>query len=441
MIYHGELEPKHGSGATADYLKGNEKWVFTEWTERLETLFPFVEYALPSARFWDELHPDRYPDGYDCTVRFLSPEEERPVKMVAVPKTHLTPRLIAEEPTCMQYMQQAILRPLVKHLERDKLAGAFVGFSEQWPNRAMAQIGSEDGSLATLDLSEASDRVGNWITEVFFEDFPWFLEAIQATRSTRIQLIDGEILPINKFASMGSALTFPIEAIVFTAIVLESVLRSRTMRISKRALSSLRDLVRVYGDDIIVPTHAAELAIQSLEDFGLKVNRHKSFWNGEFRESCGEEYWGGYDVSIVRFRKNAPTSLRDVEDIQSWIETRNLFSEARGFDTVVDLLDNDLGALLNGYFPYVAPTSVLLGRTHPHGFYQVDQVELNKTQSPLTRGYVLRDKLRKQPLSGSPALLKCLLTTIGMQDVDEKHLQRGGRPLSVSMNLGRARPF
>jgi len=430
LVESGEVVPRHGSGATADRKVGNDKWVFTEWTERLEHLFPFVEYALPSVSYWEE----------QAHVRFLSPEEERPAKMVAVPKTRTTPRLIAEEPTCMQYMQQSIARPLMDSIEDCNLAGSFTGFTEQWPNQAMAQIGSEDGTLATLDLSEASDRVGNWMVEVLFEDFPWFLEAIQATRSRSIQLPSGEVFPLRKFASMGSAMTFPIEAIVFTAITLEAVLRSQGRPITKRSLRALRDKVRVYGDDIIVPTDSAETVIESLEMFGLKVNRHKSFWNGEFRESCGKEYWNGYDVSITRFRKPAPSSRRDVENIVSWVKTRNLFSDDLVWTNTVRSLDESLEALL-GFFPWVQPTSVLLGRTRPDGLYQVDGVKTGGTQSPYAKGWVVREVLRKQPLDGHAALLKCLLTVVGMQDVDEKHLQRGGRPIDASITLSVARPF
>lgn len=432
LVESGEVVPRHGGGATADRRIGNYKWHFQEWTERLESLFPFVEYALPSVSYWE---------SGTAGVRWLSPEEERPAKMVAVPKTRSTPRLIAEEPTCMQYMQQSIARPLMESIEACSTAKFFTGFTEQWPNQAMAQIGSEDGSLATLDLSEASDRVGNWMVEVFFEDFPWFLEAIQATRSRSIELPSGEVFQLRKFASMGSAMTFPIEAMVFTAITLEAVLRSQKKPLTKRSIRSLRDEVRVYGDDIIVPTDSAGAVIESLEAFGLKVNRHKSFWNGEFRESCGKEYWNGIDVSITRFRKHAPSSRRHVEGIVSWVKTRNLFSDDLVWTNTVRLLDERLEALL-GYFPYVQPTSVLLGRTHPAGFYQVDGVKTGKNdQSPYARGWVVREVLQRQPLDGHAALLKCLLTTIGMQDVDEKHLQRGGRPIDASIILSKARPF
>ena len=431
LVESGDVVPKHGGGATADRRIGNEKWVFPEWTDRLEHLFPYVEYALPSHSYWEE----------SLSVRFLSLPEERPAKMVAVPKTRSTPRLIAEEPTCMQYMQQSLARPLMDSIEACNTAKFFTGFSEQWPNQAMAQIGSEDGTLATLDLSEASDRVGNWMVEVFFEDFPWFLEAVQATRSQSIQLPSGEVFQLRKFASMGSAMTFPIEAIVFTAIVIEAVLRSQEKPLTRRSIRSLRDVVRVYGDDIIVPVDSTETVIGSLEAFGLKVNRHKSFWNGEFRESCGKEYWKGMDVSITRFRKATPRSRRDVENIVSWVATRNLFSDDLVWPNTVRTLDETLEGLL-GFFPWIRPESVLLGRTRPDRLYQVDGTKTGtSTQSPYAKGWVVREVLRKQPLDGHAALLKCLLSTIGMQDVDEKHLQRGGRPIDACIHLSKAQPF
>lgn len=404
--------------------------MFEEWTERLEVLFPFVDYCLPNYRWFDDVQD----------VRFLSQSEERPVKLVAVPKTQTTPRLIAEEPTAMQYMQQAIRAPLYEAIEGDAIAGPLVGFTRQEPNRWLAQIGSEDKTLATLDLSEASDRVGNWIVESLFEDFPFLLEALQATRSRSVCLPSGEVIQLRKFASMGSALTFPIEAIIFTAISIEAVLRSSGSRVSKSAIRGLADKVRVYGDDIIVPTHCAESVIESLELFGLKVNRRKSFRNGWFRESCGEEFWFGRDVSIVRSRRAIPQSRRDVAEIVSLVEMRNhLASGEVDYASLIGLIDDHVTALL-GHFPWVLSTSPVLGRIHPSGFYQVDTVGRHH-HSPLVKGWVKTPKIPRNSVEDRAALMKCLSTTIGMQDVDVRHLQRSGRPRTVSIKFGMARPF
>jgi hypothetical protein len=431
MVYEGDnLKPKHGPGATADSLKGNEKWLFGEWTERLEQLFPFVDFCIPNHRWWEESQG----------VQFLGPHEERPVKLTAVPKTASTPRLIAEEPTAMQYMQQAIRVPLCDRLEADPLVGPMIGFTRQEPNRWMAQIGSEDKTLATLDLSEASDRVGNWIVESLFEDFPFLSEALQATRSRSVLLPSGEVIQLRKFASMGSALTFPVEAIVFLAITIEAVLSASGRRITHGSIRALHDQVRVYGDDIIVPVETTESVIESLELFGFKVNRHKSFWNGWFRESCGEEFWGGHDVSIVRSRRAIPQSRRDVAELVSLVEMRNHFASGEvEYSTLVELIDAHVVALL-GHFPWVLETSPVLGRVNRGGFYQVDAIGRHH-HAPLVKGWVKKPVIPINQLDGRPALMKCLSSTIGMQDVDKRHLQRSGRPLTVSIKLGMARPF
>jgi hypothetical protein len=426
------LKAKHGPGATADRLRGNQKWTLPTWTERLEHVFPYVEYALPNLRWFDEA----------VGVKFLKPEEEQPAKLVVIPKTSVTPRLISEEPTCMQYMQQALWRELRELLESDQDSKWFVGFSEQWPNQAMAEIGSEDRSLATLDLSEASDRVPNWLVEDLYSDFPHFLEGIQACRSTAVRMPSGDVIHLQKFASMGSAVTFPIEAMVFAAIVLERCLTVAGLPLSRKSIRTFRDRVRVYGDDIIVPTDMAESVVSGLETFGFKVNEHKSFWTGGFRESCGAEFWEGTDVSIVRFRKSIPTTRHHVDELVSCVATRNQFFEI-GLWGVVELLDDILEPLLTHkgevLFPYTAETSPLLGRRHPFGLVTQDEWDAD-TQSLQTRGWMVSPRSPKNAIDGHHALMKCLAEVTGTPMPDREHLTRSGRPRDVSIYPVKAPP-
>lgn len=421
-VYDLTLLPKHGSGATADKLYGNEKWLLDEWTERLEERFPHgVMLYANDGLFYDSSE----------SVVLRTPEDERPVKVMLVPKTPATPRVIAVEPTCMQYVQQAFHRALVPDIESSKLSQHFVGFTDQEPNRRLAAYGSAGGNLATLDLSEASDRVANWLVEALFADFPHFLEGIQACRSTHASLPDGRVILLNKFASMGSALTFPIEAITFTVICLEAVCRALSMPLTLRSLRSLQGRVRVYGDDIVVPQDCAEQVIDSLELFGFKVNRHKSFWTGEFRESCGEEYWRGRDVSIVKVRQPFPTSLRSAKELKSTVETRNQLFEC-GYVEAVEVLDRSLLPILRGKFPVVGPRSALLGRLSlepPH--WRISCVD---TQVPLEEGYLVVAKSPVNKLDGPRALLKYFLSP----SEDEEHLTRSGRPRSVRVIFGMA---
>lgn len=225
-IWEYNLVPKHGPGATADKIYGNRKFVQTEWPERLEEVFPYKEYALPNARhhkLGDHVH-------------YLEPGEERPVKVTLVPKTLKTPRIIAIEPTCMQYMQQALFGSL-----RDAIEGPdspsfhrIVGFQDQEPNRRMALEGSLDGRYATIDLKEASDRVHNQLVRAMLHRFPLVAEAVDATRSRKADVF-GKTIRLTKYASMGSALCFPIEAMVFTTVVMLGIEKSlNTQFTSKR---------------------------------------------------------------------------------------------------------------------------------------------------------------------------------------------------------------
>jgi len=379
------------------------------WLDRLEYLFPYWEYALPNAKFARE----------DPDVTWLSPGEELPTRLVAVPKTQATPRLIAEEPTVMQYIQQAIMQPLVLEIESNLISGSFTGFTDQAPNQLLARKGSEDGSLATLDLSEASDRVANWLVEELFGDFPNFLEGIQACRSTRCQLPSGEVIPLLKFASMGSALTFPIEAMLFTAVALMGCLgtsQSPTMPRIKRLVGS----VRVYGDDIIVPANKAVAVSEMLEIFGFQVNRRKSFWNGPFRESCGREYFKGQDVSIVRSRRAFPDTRRYAEELISMVSLRNQLCE-HGWLETVELLDTEILRLLGGRFPYVSSNSSLLGRV---GLEPPEIHRMSPTlHRPEVRGYSVDVRIPRSPLNGVPALLKCLMHP-GISRMQIDHLKR-----------------
>lgn len=418
QYYENKLRPKHGPGATADRLKGNQKWSFPTWPERLERLFPYREFAQHSI-----LASSEYPR------RLLPQDEEIPTRVILVPKTQVTPRIIAAEPTAMQYVQQALAAAIVDGLESHPVSSPYVGFSDQRPNQAMAHYASDGGSLATLDLSEASDRVPNWLVECLLEPWPTLNEAVQACRSTRAKLPDGEVIPLIKFASMGSALTFPVEAMVFSAITLTAIHRAVSLHVSKKTLTGpLSDMVRVYGDDIICPSVAAETVIDSLEVFGFKVNRRKSFWTGLFRESCGREYWNARDVSVTRIRHQFPRSLRDAKEVASAVATRNLLYEA-GFEKTVALYDAELTRILRGHFPVVEATSPLLGRLDktlpPQGDAFCPDYHV-----PLAKGYVVLSEIPEIPADGYAALLKCLT---GPFNEDPDHLTRSGRPLAVKL--------
>jgi hypothetical protein len=428
-IYYERLVPKHGPGATADRLAGNRKYEQAEWTRRLESQFPHLDgYISPG-----EWH---YRD-FDH-VDILEPGAERPVRVIAVPKTLKTPRIIAIEPTAMQYTQQAIAETLVEYLEgHDNPFRTLIGFWDQDLNRSMAQKGSLQGSLATLDLSEASDRVSNQLVRSLVTPWPHVGAALDATRSRKADVPGFGVLRLAKYASMGSALCFPIEAMVFATIVMLGIQSTLSRRLTRSDVKSLLGQVRVYGDDIIVPAHFAPAVIQKLEDFGLRVNKDKSFWTGRFRESCGKEYYAGEDVSIVRVRRMLPTSRQDVPELLSAVSLRNQAYKA-GIWGLAGALDDFLGDLM-GHYPVVAETSPLLGR---HSFLGYETQKLDRhTHSPLVKGWRVRAIAdRAERLEGYGALMKWYLKRGENPFQDRYHLERETY-LAVSTKLGWASPY
>lgn len=424
-VFNGEILPKHGPGATADRLIGNQKFDLSEWTVRLEHEFNFLEFARAS---WSQYELDG--------VNFLEPGAERPVRVITVPKTLKTPRIIAIEPTCMQFMQQAIHEAIVESIRLFDNTRNFICYDSQIPNQDMARRGSLDGSLATLDLSEASDRVSNQHVRLLLRRFPSLFRGVDASRSRKAD-VDGNVVRLAKFASMGSALCFPMEAFVFTTIVFMGIQRSLGYQLSKDDIESFFGRVRVYGDDIIVPVEYARAVKDELETFGLKVNASKSFWTGKFRESCGGDYYDGTDVSIVRVRSLFPTSRQDSKELVSTVSLRNLLAKA-GFDASVRFLDNLIEQIIP--FPYVAETSPILGKWHVSGHYDVERMH-PRYHTPLVKGVVVRSVLPANEINGYAALLKWYLKRGDLPFEDEDHLLKSGRPVCVDTKYGWARPY
>jgi hypothetical protein len=433
-VYYGEITPHHGPGSTADRLRGNAKFDQREWPERLESVFPFLENALPNSRYHSLLDH----------VDFLEPGTERPVRVVPVPKTLKTPRIIAIEPTAMQYMQQGIkdmIYDCIENPERYHLSFPFsrmIGFEDQIPNQDLALEGSlSSGNLATLDLSEASDRVSNQLVRLMLRNHPHLFEAVDATRSRKADVPGHGVIRLAKFASMGSALCFPFEAMVFLTICLVGIERESKSQLTKKRIHTFLGKVRVYGDDIIVPIEYTHSVVNTLEAFGFKVNKDKSFWNGKFRESCGKEYYDGHDVSICRVRRTFPARRTDAQEVISLVALRNQFYFI-GLWTTAGYLDGILKRLL-GRFPSIHPSSPLLGR-HTLLEYEYSRM-CDRLHSPLVKGYVVRSTPPASKVSGVGALLKCLLKRSDEPFADSRHLERQGRPVAVNIKLGMERPF
>lgn len=212
-------------------------------------------------------------------------------RWVSVTKNVLKRRSIAAEPTVMQFMQQAVLAGLAPWLRTSKFN---IKLNEQEPNRMLAQKGSVDLDYGTIDLSNASDSVPYDLVKFIFGGTT-IGSLILYTRTATMR-IGGAVIPLRKFASMGSACCFPVESLIFKAIVLQA---ERHVGVHHRS--------EVYGDDIVCHEDCFDEVVRLLSEYGFNVNASKTFppWH-PFKESCGGEYLRGAPLQIFRLSRRFP---------------------------------------------------------------------------------------------------------------------------------------
>lgn len=318
---------KHGPGAVSDQKGGLSKYEFPSWPEKLGRVFPLEDFAFANYSCW----ADSVSNSEDVG-RFS--QHEYPSKLILVPKTLKSPRLIASEPVSHQWCQQ-VLKDFFQSRSEQTFISSFITFRDQGPNGVLALEGSQSGALSTVDLSEASDRVSLWSVERLFRRNTSILDALHATRTRWcVNTIDKK-LPrfhkLRKFACMGSACTFPVESLLFLAIALTAALYEKGLRANIKNIRSLKGKVRVFGDDIIVPTGSVEYLKALLEANGLKVNQQKTFDSGRFRESCGVDAFEGHNVT-PGYIMTVPTRSRP-ESVLSAVAVHNNFVSKGYFRT------------------------------------------------------------------------------------------------------------
>jgi hypothetical protein len=335
---HKDILPRHGPGAVATGEKAEAKWRFSRLYDSIHQVYPYYNYyVVGGAR---EL-ADRL-DWYKSLQRL----ESGVAKVVLVPKDSRGPRLISCEPLEYQWIQQGLGRKLADFLEYgNPYTEGHVNFTRQDINSELAKTSSASQQYATLDLRDASDRVSLGVVRRVFERSPKLLRALEACRSTATKLPDGRVVTLNKYAPMGSALCFPVEAYTFWVTIVAAVILGKNLPLQRVAKQ-----VYVYGDDIVVPTEWALLSIQALESVGLRVNVDKSCFTGYFRESCGVEAFKGFDITPIRLKKPWSGQTYDGSVLYSYSALANNMAK-RGYTSLSELIWDDLEQLY-GKLPY-----------------------------------------------------------------------------------------
>lgn len=391
-----EWKQKHGPGAVSDRTGTRySKYSFPNWPDKLESIFPASEFAYANFLDWAE-------DAQGGSQCGLKPHEP-PAKLITVPKTLKAPRLIASEPTSHQWAQQSIFAFLVQTLEgrsplfhgvrvspiscpssmepspRDSLMKSS---RRTWRNLLSSTINlgcgqdlARDAALkashtqthATVDLSDASDRLSCWLVERMFRRNTSLLNALQASRTrwvvNTIDCKSPQYYVLRKFACMGSACTFPVQSIAYAGMAIAALLTTDRLPVTFRNVAAAAREVLVFGDDTIIPERGLDLFLGILSYLEFKVNHSKTFGTGKFRESCGMDAWDGNDVTPC-YSMEPPVRTRP-ESIASVVETSNNF-QRKCWPSTAEWLKSTVEAEVGrNRIPYLAMDSGSFGWKRP----------------------------------------------------------------------------
>jgi hypothetical protein len=283
----------HGPGAVFDSSEGKDKWSFGNLPGLPLKLFKGQHSYLPQG---------------DCEV-------ERRSRLCVVPKDFRGHRLICIEPKELMFYQQGLMRTIFQIVETNLVARACIDFHDQRKSNKL----SRSLKFSTIDLSDASDNLRLRLCRYLFPKE--VLDALTKGRSSHVELPNGDVVKTTTMFTMGNALCFPIETLVFYALALSTMLcdSGQLWRLSspKGLLSFVRsNPLRVFGDDIIVPNKYFESVCKTLAGCGLVVNKEKSCFMTPVREACGSWFFLERDCTIVKLKLDA------VENFSDWISVR-----------------------------------------------------------------------------------------------------------------------
>lgn len=231
--------------------------------------------------------------------RYGAPRVVNYNRVVCVPKTSEIDRVIAVEPTINSIMQQGVKFALERRL---KSVGIDLA-TQPDKNRHMARLGSMGYGLATVDFTAASDSISRSLVQSLVPR-DWF-ETLVDVSSPSFK-VDDEIINADRIMlSMGNATTFPLQTLIFLSLVYQ-------VYAEKGERFAVNETVAVFGDDVILLQHCCERFLELASSVGFLPNPEKTFFSGEFRESCGADWLNGRNVRGVYCR-----SLKDIGSVLS----------------------------------------------------------------------------------------------------------------------------
>jgi hypothetical protein len=281
----------HGPGAVSGREAPSEKWSFQRWPGLPEYLFTWAE-------------------GRVVTSTRLS--EQPASRVTCVPKDFRGPRVICIEPKENQFAQQGLWKLLEAQIRRCELTRRSIDFRSVARSRDLCH----DYEYATIDLKDASDKLALSLCRLLLPKWIFSMLTRYRTRKISVEQLNKLLVSYSSFATMGSAICFPIETLVFWALALGTMISIRDSFAPRQADRLNLDL-RVFGDDIIVPLWACDAVCHAFSEVGLTVNDSKTCCFSPVRESCGEWVFMGKTIAIYR-----PKAFR-IRSYASWLRWRD----------------------------------------------------------------------------------------------------------------------
>lgn len=284
------------------------KLAYTDLTTTARA-YPYAQALVEGSPYWLQLNAEPGDAGWFTLPYNLATGN----RFTFVPKDARTLRTIAIEPAlnvCLQLGVHSHIAERLKSFGND--------IENQSRNQKLARIGSIrpfGRSLATLDLSSASDTVSTELVRTLLPS-DWFglLDDFRCHSGD----LQGALIHLEKFSSMGNGFTFALETLIFWAIA--------------KAVSSYTGSgshPSCYGDDIITADEDAAILTETLNWCGFVINHDKSYYLGSFRESCGADWHSGFRVTPQYVRKAVlrPTDvylfLNRVDPCFNWVNVRD----------------------------------------------------------------------------------------------------------------------
>lgn len=289
-------------------------------------------------------------------VSILNPIFQEFNEMTTVPKDFRSKRVIAIEPDGNIFFQKMLGNWVRTCLRADGL-----DLNRRQPvHGRLACEGSISDAFATIDFESASDTVSFQLVKDLLPRYAFRL--LDKSRSAYTRLPDGRTIKNEKFSSMGNGFTFELETLIFYGILHGCY---KELKLMAHSYDTPSCNMSVFGDDVICLTKAAKLFIEVCRVVGFKTNLDKTYLSGEFRESCGYDYYKGIKVASLRVKKLLENDF-DRIDLANRLRSRTLlgdFSDPR-FKNAWQNLIRPVAAVLKTFGPFDSFNTVIWTSIH-----------------------------------------------------------------------------